>query len=165
MLDILKNAVDNICMRKFSKEIIFWLIKGKEDLSRDIVEDNIFEFKRGDILDASTFTLPQRITKISNGLRPNLNNNGLSILIVGYDEDRNQITPIKFSHYREEVRQEIYDGIKDELSNQDLIINMFLINAEDTDEGLIIIFAADTNFSDKIDLNNLFSKFYLNKDL
>lgn len=157
MLNILKNVVDNICMKKFSKEIIFWLIKGKEDLSRDIVEDNIFEFKRGDILDTSTFSLPQRITKISNGLRPNLNNNGLSILIVGYDEDRNQITPIKFSHYREEVRQEIYDGIKDELSNQDLTINMFLINAEDTDEGLIIIFAGDTNFSDKIDLNNLFS--------
>ena len=119
--------------------------------------EEIFEFKRGDILDTSTFSLPQRITKISNGLRPNLNNNGLSILIVGYDEDRNQITPIKFSHYREEVRQEIYDGIKDELSNQDLTINMFLINAEDTDEGLIIIFAGDTNFSDKIDLNNLFS--------
>ena len=39
---------------------------------------------------------------------------------------------------------------------------MFLINAEDTDEGLIIIFAGDTNFSDKIDLNNLFN---LNKDL
>ncbi len=157
MLDILKNAVDNICVRKFSKEIIFWLIKGKENLSRDIVEDNIFEFKKGDILDASTFTLPQRIKKISNGLRPNLNNSGISILIVGYDEDRNQITPIKFNHYREEVRQEIYDGIKDELSNQELIINIFLINTEDTNEGLIIIFAADKKFSVKIDLNNLFS--------
>ena len=86
-----------------------------------------------------------------------MNNNGLSILIVGYDEDRNQITPINFSHYREEVRQEIYDGIKEDLSNQDLIIDMFLINTEDANEGLIFIFAADTNFSDNINFNNLFS--------
>ena len=39
----------------------------------------IFEFKRGDILDPSNLTLSQRITKISNGLRPNLNNIGLGI--------------------------------------------------------------------------------------
>jgi len=157
ILEILKNTVDNICMTKFSKEIIYQLIRGRETLSRDIVEDNIFEFKRGDILDPSNFSLSQRITKISNGLRPNLNNIGLAILIIGYDEDRNQITPINFSHYREETRQEIYKGIKDELNNQELIINMFLINTEDSNKGLIIIYTADKNFSDNIDLNNLFS--------
>ena len=157
ILEILKNTVDNICMTKFSKEIIYQLIRGRETLSRDIVEDDIFEFKRGDILDPSNFSLSQRITKISNGLRPNLNNIGLAILIIGYDEDRNQITPINFSHYREETRQEIYKGIKDELNNQELIINMFLINTEDSNEGLIIIYAADKNFSNNIDLNNLFS--------
>ncbi len=157
MLEILKNNVDNICMKKFSTEIIYQLLKGKKALSRDIVEDNIFEFKRGDMLDPSKFTLSQRITKISNGLRPNLNNTGLVILIIGYDEDRNQITPIKFSHYRTETHQEIYKGIKDELTNQQLIINMFLVNTEDSNEGLIIIYAADKNFSDSIDINNLFS--------
>ena len=39
ILEILKNTVDNICMMKFSKEIIYQLIKRTESLSRDIVED------------------------------------------------------------------------------------------------------------------------------
>ena len=32
-----------------------------------------------------------------------------------------------------------------------------VINTEDSNEGVIIIYAADKNFSDNIDLNNLFS--------
>jgi len=157
MLGILKNAVGNICMAKFAQEIISWLTKGKEPLSRDINEDKIFEFKRGDILDPSKISLSQRIEKISQALRSNLNNNGITILIIGYDEDRNQITPIKFNNYRVEVQQQICDGIKTNLSDQELVINIFLINTETSNEGLIITCAANINHSDNIDISNLFS--------
>jgi len=156
MLNILDKAIGDVSLTKFSKNVCQNLImKRKAIISRDIIEDYIFEFKRGDILDPSK-SLSERIKRICDGLKPNLNNNGLTILIIGYDEDQNLITPVDLSYYREEVRQKMYKGIKKEFSNQELLINIFPINTDDADKGLIIVNVADKNYEDKIELGNLF---------
>ena len=50
----------------------------------------------------------------------------------------------------------MYKGIKKEFSNQELLINIFPINTDDADKGLIIVNVADKNYEDKIELGNLF---------
>ena len=156
MLNILDKAVEDVSLSKFSKSLCQNLIKkGEAILSRDIVEDYIFEFKRGDFLDPSN-SLAVRIKKICNGLRPNLNNNGLVILIIGYDEDQNLIIPVDLSKYREEILQEIYKGVQKELSNQEILINIFPINIDDENKGFLIINAADKSFNNKIKFGNIF---------
>ncbi|KKL54762.1 hypothetical protein LCGC14_2262180, partial [marine sediment metagenome] len=100
-------------------------------------------------------SLSERIKKVSQGIKPNLYTNGLAILIVGYDEDRNEITPINLNNYREEVCQEIKKGIITELSNQNLLIKIFLININNN-RGLVIFNVIDKDFKDQIELVNLF---------
>ena len=155
MLVMLDKCADNFNFTKFSQQIYKDIIGlGVDLLSRDIVEGKFFEFKRGDILDPSN-SLSERIKKVSQGIKPNLYTNGLAILIVGYDEDRNEITPINLNNYREEVCQEIKKGIITELSNQNLLIKIFLININNN-RGLVIFNVIDKDFKDQIELVNLF---------
>lgn len=157
LLSILEKGEDSVYLSKFFSKICKYIIYSRDSVvMRDISEDNFFEFKRSDILNPS-LSLDDKIKKICKAISPNLNNTGLSILLVGYDEDKNQMTPIKLNYYRAEVCQMVSKGIKQELSNQDLIIKILLINIEKSNEGLIIFIVADKNFKDQIEFENLFN--------
>lgn len=157
MLFILRHSSGSIILKEFCENIIENLLDAKEiepTLSRNITENHYFEFKRGDVLD-SNIPIKDRVQNIASALQPNLNMTGLCVLLIGYDEAKDEITPVSFTFYKSEIQKQIIASVKQELANPNLKLGFFNIGHE-KEEGIILILAMNPDKVDIPDINGIF---------
>ncbi|KKN23078.1 hypothetical protein LCGC14_0908650 [marine sediment metagenome] len=121
------------------------LKKEKIDISREVEENYILEFKGN-----SFFEVNARQNDIAqyivDSLIPNLSNSNIVSLLLGYDETSDQIQPINYNNFKIEEKQELQSKIIEILKSDynfeddNLIIDIHLLNQK-KDKGLILIVA------------------------